>query len=1045
MIIEITTFIEGKKKMKKLGVLVLLILIIFPLFLLSTSKFISAETEVLPGIYANYLYRTGTGNNSLYANWEINATGFVNVHLFTQNQFRVWNETISNYEFPAWVYDPPAVASYLHSYEGNFRINNLNTSELYYFVICDFNSEPNQVSFNLSWYWTPPKMISTPFKISSSGNATSPAIAVEENGNIHIVWDDLTTANNSGSDRDIFYRRWNASSGVWTGTNLVSNNSTMDSLNPAIAVDSDGNVHIVWSDWTDYGSSGSDMDIFYRCWNASTGLWNETQVISTESSEKSIEPAIAVDGNQDIHVTWVDDSSNDLVKYKFFNTTARVWKGQVSPTDQVSTELNMTGLYSPEIVADFAGNVYIVWGGININGPNSSIYFKYWNSTIKSWNGFINTTDCLSAIYQNKTCDTPSIALDTVGGVHVLWKDQYQIDGDLKSEISYKYWNSSNRVWYGKVNETDRINIYTEIPYFSAYPSITIDGNNNIHIVWSDDTPIFSYSKPGYSYDLYYRYWNASKNVWEPLYEISSESIESSIDARVGIDGNGNLHIVWNEMISNTDIYYKMVTGGYFDSSSVTHPNDQNFLHVEFKNTTGNEITWTVFDLWPYIQPVPQTYYVYNNTFQTAAYNLIQSGGWSSGDNITVNYDNSSWGLNNYTLIIDDGWRYIQDEVIIVLDQLPIIGIVEDLNGQHYVEGEEILKITFNVGGCALFNNPTYTIFENGIPIYTGEYTPFVDTTYFLSVLAVGEYNYTLLVDNGYGFISIYQMQFEITRSWTFYLLIFALVAIIAISTLAGYIYLKNSGIMRKKTSINIFISHAVADFEEYEIESFSTYLEKNKAINKVYYCEKDISFDIDQWMNQTIPKCQILLFIATESSLNSKDCARELQIARKNELSIIPVKGKNLHWSDLSTIKLERQFGFEFDKEIVYEFKKNIFAYISKFKEDLDKLLKLLNKSSISFISAIKSELNLSYEQIRGLTGTLIQLNQIQGAWDKNYIKFLSDNEIVKLVKAVDPKRTIKDVKKLVELTELSTDSIEIVANILDKKGYLKITKKVK
>ncbi len=1041
--------------MKKLRPLFLLLLLIYPLFLFGTIKYAAAETEELPlslQTYASYIYRTGTGNNSLYANWEVNGTNNVNVHLFTQNQFKIWNETLSTYppnEYPSWLYDPPAVFFIYTTSQGSFRINTLNSSELYYFVICGFGSNPMQISFNLSWYQTPPKMISTPFKITHSGNASSPAIAVEDNGNIHIVWDEQTNANNSGADRDIFYKRWNATTGIWTGLNLVSNNSTLDSSDPSIAVDSNGNVHIVWTDLTNYAGAGSDSDIFYRCWNASTGVWNETQVISTTSTENSIKAAVVVDGNLDIHITWVDASNKDI-RYKFFNSTSRIWKGQVNLTDQVSPKIDSMWLNSPEIAVDSMRNIYIVWAGnmYQGNGFNGSIYFRYWNATIKTWNGFTNNTDWLSMIYPNKTSNMPSIALDTLGEVHVIWQDHIQSDGNITSEILYKYWNSTNKIWTGKVNQTDKINMVQKIPwpykdpYYSIDPTMIIDGNNNIHTIWTDDTPIFGYSMQGYTYDLFYRYWNASKNVWEPLYEVTTESNAPSTNARLGVDAEGNLHVVWAE---GTDINYKMIKDGYFDSSSVSHPADRTFLHADFKNTTDNEITWTVVDLWPYIHPVPQTYKIFNNTHQDVADNLIQSGSWISGDNITVNYDNSSWGLNNITLIIDDGWIYLQDEVFIVLDQLPLLGIVENLDGGHYVQGEEVLKIIFNVGGCALYNNPTYTIFENGIPIYTGEYTPFEDETYILNVLPVGAYNYTLIVDNGYGFISSYEMHFEIVRSWTFYLLIFALVAIIGISTLAGYIYLKNSGIVGKKTSINIFISHAVSDFEEYEIESFSAYLEKNKAINKVYYCEKDISFDIDEWMDQTIPKCQILLFIATENSLISKDCTRELQIARKNELSIIPIKGKNLDWSDLSPINLERQFGFEYDKEIFNEFKKNLFTYISKFKEDLDKLLKLLNKSSISFIDTIKSELNLSSEQIRGLTNTLIQLNKIQGAWGKNYTKFLRDDEILRLIKAANPKRTIKDVKKLVELTDLSMDSKEIVENILDKKGFLKISKKNK
>ncbi len=39
---------------------------------------------------------------------------------------------------------------------------------------------------------------------------------------------------------------------------------TVGSLNPNMAIDSHDNLHVVWQDNTDYDSSGTDYDIFYK-------------------------------------------------------------------------------------------------------------------------------------------------------------------------------------------------------------------------------------------------------------------------------------------------------------------------------------------------------------------------------------------------------------------------------------------------------------------------------------------------------------------------------------------------------------------------------------------------------------------------------------------------------------------------------------------------------------------------------------------------------------------------------------------------------------
>ena len=50
----------------------------------------------------------------------------------------------------------------------------------------------------------------------------------------------------------------------WTTTEVVSTESNGDSRDTSLAVDSAGNVHVAWHDHTDYAGSGTDYDIFYK-------------------------------------------------------------------------------------------------------------------------------------------------------------------------------------------------------------------------------------------------------------------------------------------------------------------------------------------------------------------------------------------------------------------------------------------------------------------------------------------------------------------------------------------------------------------------------------------------------------------------------------------------------------------------------------------------------------------------------------------------------------------------------------------------------------
>ena len=154
---------------------------------------------------------------------------------------------------------------------------------------------------------------------------------------------------------------------------------------------------------------------------------------------------------------------------------------------------------------------------------------------------------------------------------------------------------------------------------------------------------------------------------------------------------------------------------------------------------------------------------------------------------------------------------------------------------------------------------------------------------------------------------------------------------------------------LRKKATIRIFISHAVIDFDAYHIGNLVEYLEKQKEISEVFFCEEDLAGNIDEWMLETVQKCQLLLFIATSKSLfNSIDCANELQLADKFSIPIIPIKGLDVNWEDLAEKNLSRELGIEFDKDNFDLFCSNLYKYIENFKREIDLMDKAGTKEGI-------------------------------------------------------------------------------------------------
>jgi hypothetical protein len=135
----------------------------------------------------------------------------------------------------------------------------------------------------------------------------------------------------------------------------------------------------------------------------------------------------------------------------------------------------------------------------------------------------------------------------------------------------------------------------------------------------------------------------------------------------------------------------------------------------------------------------------------------------------------------------------------------------------------------------------------------------------------------------------------------------------------------------RLKRGLKIFISHSVEDFNSYRIEDIANFLKIQKKIGHVYFCEADLIGNIDKWMKKSIHRSQVLVFISTQNSLKSRDSRFELNLARENELHVIPILGVELDWEDLEELNLHREFGSTFTPMDFEKFCDDLYQLIIK------------------------------------------------------------------------------------------------------------------
>ncbi|MFX1600990.1 MAG: TIR domain-containing protein, partial [Promethearchaeota archaeon] len=139
----------------------------------------------------------------------------------------------------------------------------------------------------------------------------------------------------------------------------------------------------------------------------------------------------------------------------------------------------------------------------------------------------------------------------------------------------------------------------------------------------------------------------------------------------------------------------------------------------------------------------------------------------------------------------------------------------------------------------------------------------------------------------------------------------------------------------RLKRGVRIFISHAIEDFNRYRIKDIAVYLKAQKKIGHVYFCEVDLIGNIDKWMKKTVQRSQVIVFISTQNSLNSKDSIFELKLARENKLHIIPILGVGMQWEDLEELNLHREFGSTFTPLEFEKFCNELYQNILKYRRE--------------------------------------------------------------------------------------------------------------
>lgn len=358
-------------------------------------------------------------------------------------------------------------------------------------------------------------------------------IKVDSNGIVHVVWSDFRNGNH-----DVYYSK-STDGGKTFSKNVKVNDDTSarHQWKPSVAVDSKGIIHIVWEDIF-VGLGGQPSSIFYSRSEDGGGSFIRDILVS-----EGTQPSMTVDSEGRVHVVFIYGDVLHAVSDKSgsaFSTPAKV--------NDVHDFV-----YGPSIAIDSFDNLHIAWEQSDGWHYNEILYAKSTDGG-KSFSSSVKVNDGGPL---DLGVHGPEVAVDSYGNPHVIWTDnrrKFIIVGEVY------YANSSN----GGTSFNPNIAVHERLPWwpeeeYQYSPSIALDEEDNVHVAWIQRALIIPYNN-----DVYYARKMRGDEAFSFVEEVRDNCAASQArhpDMTVGPDGLP--YVIWYDRrdLMKLDVHFSKRNG----------------------------------------------------------------------------------------------------------------------------------------------------------------------------------------------------------------------------------------------------------------------------------------------------------------------------------------------------------------------------------------------------------------------------------------------------------------------------------------------------
>jgi len=321
---------------------------------------------------------------------------------------------------------------------------------------------------------------SSEFQVNTytTGYQWFPAVAMDSDGDFVAVWQSNGSSGGDTSLYSIQGQRFDTV-GVPQGAQFQINTYTTNhQTSPAVAMDNDGDFVVVWQSYGSSGTDASTLSIQSQRYNAGGTAQGSQFQVNTYTTGAQYRPAVAIDSDGDFVVVWHSggssgtDASGYSIQGQRYNSNGTAQGSEF----QINTYTTLSQR-SPAVAMNSDGDFVVVWHSNGSSGTDTSVYSiqgQRYNS-----NGTTQGSQFQINTYTTGHQTFPAVALDSIGDFVVVWESNGSSETDSSSLSIQGQRYNTNATAQGSEFQ---VNTYTTGD--QMYPAVAMDSSGDFVVVW---------------------------------------------------------------------------------------------------------------------------------------------------------------------------------------------------------------------------------------------------------------------------------------------------------------------------------------------------------------------------------------------------------------------------------------------------------------------------------------------------------------------------------------------------------------------------------